>query len=269
MPPQKILITGVYGLVGNIAYRHLNTLTDRYEVYGLDRQRLASERAHSGGVMEVPAARFFEVDLANREATRAAVQGMDKVVQLAADPRPEAEWETILPSNVIGPYHVLEACKQAGVKRVIYGSSVMAVWSQFFSEPFAQLVQHYGVEADWNPGLRAAIPRLTRDTVPRPGELYGASKAWGEALAHIYAINQHFSCLCVRFGAIYPRDEDKTGPNPLWCSHRDTAQIIERCLDAPATLTFDIFYGLSDTGIDWIDLDHAREIIGYVPLDRE
>jgi hypothetical protein len=29
-----------------------------------------------------------------------------------------------------------------------------------------------------------------------------------------------------------------------------------------------MFYGVSDNPHRWFDLDHAREIVGYVPQDR-
>jgi nucleoside-diphosphate-sugar epimerase len=36
---RKVLVTGVYGLVGNVVYPHLCSLSNRFEVYGADRHR--------------------------------------------------------------------------------------------------------------------------------------------------------------------------------------------------------------------------------------
>ena len=44
MAVKPILITGVYGLVGSCAYRHLADMPDLFEVYGMDRQREPSPR---------------------------------------------------------------------------------------------------------------------------------------------------------------------------------------------------------------------------------
>jgi hypothetical protein len=33
-------------------------------------------------------------------------------------------------------------------------------------------------------------------------------------------------------------------------------------------LRFDIFFGVSDNGYRWVDLEHPRQVLGYVPLDR-
>ena len=37
---KKVLITGVYGLIGNVAYRRLVESGEDYEVHGLARRRM-------------------------------------------------------------------------------------------------------------------------------------------------------------------------------------------------------------------------------------
>ena len=44
--------------------------------------------------------------------------------------------------------------------------------------------------------------------------------------------------------------------------------MIEKCIEAPSSLKFDIFYPLSDNKWSYRDLEHARETVGYVPQDR-
>lgn len=51
-------------------------------------------------------------------------------------------------------------------------------------------------------------------------------------------------------------------------SQRDSVQIFERCVNADDDLKFDIFYGMSNNDLRWVDIDHARQVIGYVPQDR-
>ncbi|NQU96832.1 MAG: NAD(P)-dependent oxidoreductase, partial [Chloroflexi bacterium] len=48
---------------------------------------------------------------------------------------------------------------------------------------------------------------------------------------------------------------------------RDAAQIVERCVEAPDDVRFDVFYGVSDNRARFRDIEHAREVIGYVPED--
>jgi NAD+ dependent glucose-6-phosphate dehydrogenase len=262
---QKVLVTGVYGLVGNVVYQHLCSLSERFEVYGADRHRLASERARGISLSEVPSERFFQFDVADWPPVREAVEHMDLVVHLAADPRPEATWDTILPANLCGVYHVLEASRQAGVTRVVYASSMMTLWGHLFVEPCTLLMSQFQSSQNWETFLQPEIPRLTHLSPPCPNDLYGASKVWGEALAQVYAAQHFFSCLCVRFGTVTAEETLEEQASPLWCSQQDAGRIVACCLEAPETLTFDIFYALSNSPHPWVDLEHGRQLIGYVP----
>ncbi|MBT5872361.1 MAG: hypothetical protein HOH43_02990 [Candidatus Latescibacteria bacterium] len=51
-------------------------------------------------------------------------------------------------------------------------------------------------------------------------------------------------------------------------SQRDIVQMILRCVAAPKDIRFDIYYGLSNNDYRWVDIQRAREKIGYVPEDR-
>ena len=51
---------------------------------------------HASRTLQIPEDKFHRVDLTDLEALESAVQGMDVVVQMAADPRPEASWENLL-----------------------------------------------------------------------------------------------------------------------------------------------------------------------------
>ena len=115
MAPKKVLITGVYGLIAGALYRHLQAQPDLYDVYGLARRSQLSERAPKDEELAIPADKFILADLSTYSAVEKAVEGMDVVVQLAADPRPEASWESLLDSNIVGPRNVLEAAHRTGV----------------------------------------------------------------------------------------------------------------------------------------------------------
>ena len=53
-----------------------------------------------------------------------------------------------------------------------------------------------------------------------------------------------------------------------WCSQRDIVQLVERCVNAPDDLRFGIFYGMSDNRWCWVDIQNARDVLGYAPQDR-
>ncbi|MCH9045984.1 MAG: NAD(P)-dependent oxidoreductase, partial [SAR324 cluster bacterium] len=54
----------------------------------------------------------------------------------------------------------------------------------------------------------------------------------------------------------------------VWCSQRDVARLLEASIEAPETLKFDIFYGVSDNRWSYRDMEHARQVLGFVPEDR-
>ena len=79
-------------------------------------------------------------------------------------------------------------------------------------------------------------------------------------MAYMYAHNYAMSCLVVRIGMV-EAEEPPTAPVAIcsWCSQRDIAQLIERCVNAPESLRFDVFQGLSDNAYNMADIQHARE----------
>jgi hypothetical protein len=54
----------------------------------------------------------------------------------------------------------------------------------------------------------------------------------------------------------------------LWLSHRDTAQIVDLCINAPKSHRDDIFNATSDNSWKIFDITHAKEALGYKPEDR-
>jgi uronate dehydrogenase len=252
--PQRVLITGVYGVVGNATYARLQTQPAAYQVYGLDRERAFSARVAPGQGLDVPAARFYQADLQDRDALARAVEAQDAVVHLAADPEGRS-WESVLHNNIMGAYHVFEACRAAGVKRVVAASSYLV------SEGHRQ---HAGVYQDISAGRYADVPedfpRITVRTYPEPRSLYASSKVWLEALAQTY--QTHYACFCLRIGTC------SATPVPVtWCSPRDAAQLVECCLNAPAEPRCEVLYGFSRNRWCWLDIEETRRKVGYVPQD--
>jgi nucleoside-diphosphate-sugar epimerase len=110
---------------------------------------------------------------------------------------------------------------------------------------------------------------LTHESPVRPHGLYGCSKVWGEALARHFADTSPMSMLCLRIGRVTAADRP-SGPREfsVWCSQRDIAQMVERCLAAPDSLRFDVFFVCSENKWTYRDIEHARAAVGFVPEDR-
>ena len=137
---KRVLITGVYGLIGNVVYRRLVEGRDGqgqpcYEVHGLSRRERSSARISEENKLAVPASRFHLAHLEDYDAVRRAVAGMDAVIHMAADRSGARGWESILNSNLIGAYNVFEAARDAGVRRVVFASSIQTVFGYRDTEP--------------------------------------------------------------------------------------------------------------------------------------
>ncbi len=262
--PKKVLVTGAYGLIGNLVYDRLASRPDRYEVYGSSRRPYPSARAEKMAYREIAPERLRLADMADFEAVQRAVEGTDTVVHLAADPSGQGGWDSILHNNIRGAYHLFEACRLAGVRRILYASTNQVVFGYRDTEPYRSL-------------LTARFDQLSADSIrpidhtwpTRPLNAYACSKVFGESLAHMYAAVHGISCLVLRIGWVLP-DDRLPAPyaRALWCSRRDCVQLIERCIQAPDSLRFDIFFVQSDNAYNLVDIQHARDVLGYAPQDR-
>lgn len=260
---KKILITGVYGLISGVLYNHLKKQSSAYELYGLDRIKRASSSAPQNRIIDIDNTRFYKADITDPNSVQQAVKNMDVVVHLAADLRPDAPWDSILSNNIIGTYNVFKACKNNGVKRVIFASSIRVVLGYEQDEPYKAIAETRFQD------IPDKIPLINHLSPVRPTEPYAVSKVWGETLAKYYSDIHNLSCICLRIGWVNTKNKPyKPRDSAVWCSHRDITHLIEQCINADKNLLFDIFYGVSDNQYRWADIEHARNVVGYTPRDR-
>ena len=261
MSPKKVLITGVSGLVGSAAYLYLSQWPDRYVLYGLGRRRTLSERISDQRTVDLPEERFSVCDIADIDGVRQAVAGIDVVVHMAADPAGRG-WESLRDNNLIGTYNIYEACREAGVGRLISASTIQVSHGDTEEEPYRSVVEG-GTDSVFED-----LVKVSPATPAQPRNLYAASKVWSESLARVYAHSHDMSCLCVRIGWVTGEDEARNGRGDIWCSQRDIAELIKCCIDADDDVRFDIFYGMSDNRRRWVDIENARQRVGYIAQDR-
>jgi len=187
-----------------------------------------------------------EGDITDLERLKTLCQGMDTVLHLAGDAKPSAVWSDLLQANIIGTYNVFLAAKASGCRRVVYASSIHAI-----------------------SGYAADVQVKTSDPV-NPGDLYGVSKCFGEALARYMAEKEELSSIVLRIGAFQPvesaRAKEGIAMLDAWVSHRDLNQLIEKSIDVE-NLKFAIFHALSDNRFKRMDISDARALVGYAPQD--
>jgi NAD+ dependent glucose-6-phosphate dehydrogenase len=237
---QRVLLTGAGG---RVAEAILDDLADDYEWVLLDREPVTD------AVGETVVA-----DVTDGAAVGAAVEGVDAVVHLAGDPRPSAPWDSVLSNNVDGTHTVMRAAVDAGVDRVAFASSNHAVGAY---------------EDDREPELYRPDDGFELDgtELPRPGNLYGVSKAAGELLGRYFHDRHDLSVVCVRIGNLtegHPPEDYERG-QAMWLSYRDCAHLFDRCLQAD--YGYEIVYGVSDNERNYYSIERAREVLGYDPRD--
>jgi len=265
MPQKKILITGTSGLIGKLSWSLLSSSPDKYDLHALDRTEALSRQARGfSGKVVIPENRLTIADIADYGRISEALAGIDTVVHLAANPSPTAAWEDTLSANIRGFYNVFEASRIAGVKRIVYASSIRV------SEGYCNYVEPYRSIKDRNfKSVPDKFPLVKPSDPVRPIETYGASKVFGEALARVYSDVFGMSCLGIRIGQVSANNMPSMVQPGIWCSHDDIARIIQLCVDAPEELRYEIFYGLSDSRHGWIDNSKLHDLLGFVPRDNE
>jgi len=262
MALKKVLITGVSGIVGSSAYLHMCTSPDKYELYGLGRRRVLSDRVRDRRDIDMPEDRYSVCTLDDYDAVARAVEGMDAVVHMAADPG-GGDWNSLLHSNIIGAYNVFEACHRAGVARVIAASTIQVSNGHRAAAPYNAVGQ-----GRLEP-LPEGVDKISAQVPAEPRNLYASTKVFGESLCRTYSHTRGMSCLAIRIGWVVAEDRPRhRRAVDIWCSQRDIAGLIQACVDAPEEVRFAIFYGMSNNDHCWLDLSNARELLGFVPQDR-
>ena len=240
MSHQKVLITGMSGLIGQVVANRLESTCD---LIALNRRLVEGVTCH-------------QADIADLEAIRPAFDDIDVVVHLAA--AIQADWNGFLQSNIIGTYNVFEAARQTGVKRIIYASSGSVISGHEKQSPYREMTQgeYEKVPSTW--------PNLTHETPIWPQGIYGCTKVWGEALARYFSDSSDMSVICLRIGAVNAEDRPNQDRQfSVYCSQDNIAGMVEACVQAPDSVKFDIFYVVSNNKWSYRDMEHAREVLGY------
>ena len=226
---RRILFTGAAGGIGTMIRPLLAPLYP-----GL----VLSDKVKPANLL--PAENFVAADLTKPDEVAAAVKGADCVIHLGGF-SVEGPWDTILQANIIGCYNMLEAARQAGVKRLIFASSNHAV------------------------GFYPRKRKIGTDVTVRPDSRYGVSKAFGEALGALYSDKHGMRVTCLRIGNVGARPLD-VRRLAIWISPEDIVQLIQIGLEHP-DIRFEIVYGASDNASAWWDNSRARQL-GYRPKGK-
>ena len=186
----------------------------------------------------------FRLAMGDRYALRLA----ERDISLLSDrqPSPDADFcGSLMDNNILGTFNIFRAAKDAGCRRVVFASS-------------AQAVEGYPLDYQIRP-----------DDAPKPKNLYGASKAFGEGIAAYFAHQEGLSALSVRianFTTLSPGDRLSARDMSSFLSHRDATDLLERCIRVEG-VQYAVVHGVSNNRYTRLSLEETRCLLGYAPQD--
>ena len=186
MAATPILVTGAAGFIGyHVAWRLLAGGRDVVGIDNLNRYydpklkdaRLAELARYDGF-------RFHKLDLANRDGIASLFDAhrFAEVVHLAAQAGVRHSLSAphdYIDSNISGFLNVLEGCRHAGTRHLVYASSSSVY------------------------GANTMMPFSVAQNVDHPLSLYGASKKANELMAHAYSHLFGLPATGLRFFTVY------------------------------------------------------------------
>lgn len=198
--PSRVLVTGGAGFIGSHIVEHL--LNDEHisAVRILDNLS-TGDFSNIQPYLSHPKLDWMEGDIRDRDTCRKAVEGMDVLnhqAALGSVPRSIREPLTTFDNNINGFINILDAARQAGIRRVVYASSSSV----------------YG-DADYHP--------KTEDRIGKVLSPYAASKHSNETIAEAFAKSYGMRIAGFRYFNVFGPRQNPNGPYaaviPLFFKH--------------------------------------------------
>jgi UDP-glucuronate 4-epimerase len=183
---MKVLVTGAAGFIGMHVSQRL--LAAGVEVVGLDNLNdyydPTLKEARLARLQGTPGFSFTRMDVADRPGMAALFERerFDRVCHLAAQAGVRYSLQNphaYVDANLVGFVNVLEGCRHAGVKHLVYASS-SSVYGGNVKMPFSE-----------------------HDPVEHPVSLYAATKKANELMAHTYSHLFGLPTTGLRFFTVY------------------------------------------------------------------
>lgn len=239
MPSSLVLVTGSSGRIGQAVVKEL--LARGHPVRGFD-------RVPTPGLADM-----IVGDLIDPRAVIRAMQGAHCLIHLAATPDDDDFLTQLVPNNIIGVYHVLEAARAAKVQRLILASSGQVVWHQ---------------------RLRGPLP-VGVDVQPTPRYWYAAGKAFLEAAGRAFSESFGMQVIAVRLGWC-PRNQGHIDDirvadwaKDVYLSPADAGRFFACAVEAKLTEPYTLLYATSKPFKTLMyDLEPTKRLLGFEPQQR-
>ena len=241
---MKIGITGAEGTIGSVLRKGLS---NKYKIssFTLKNQDFES----------------IQMDLSNNNEIQGKFEGLDALIHLAADPRPEASWESVKKNNIEATFNVYNEVKKAGVKKIIFASTNHTQHGDtLLTTPETLDLQ------------KSKILSLENNT--NPDSLYAVSKLFGEDLGKYFSEQYKIKFIGLRIGWIVKGDDptvmcgtpSEDYLRSMYLSHRDCIQVFERALESSSNYL--IAYAISNNSRKVFDLKETSRTLNFNPEDN-
>jgi nucleoside-diphosphate-sugar epimerase len=198
---MRFLLTGAAGFIGGHVTRQL-------------KEHGHSVRAFDVRERDTGADEWIVGDLRDLEVLERAVDGVDRVIHLAAIPasRPRDEWPSVVDVNVRGTYLLMEAMARQGIRNVVFASSACVLggvcnWKYRPLPKYLPFDEESLVETDEPYSLSKIVNEQTAMMFVRHGffDAAIAMRFWNvrDAVTHGLGILHHPTVL---FATVHPHD---------------------------------------------------------------
>lgn len=226
---SRLLLTGAAGGLGKVLRERLQPMARVIRLSDV------AEMAPAAGAHE----EVVPCNLADKKSVDALVAGCDAIVHLGGV-SVERPFEEILEANIRGVFHVYEAARRHGVKRIVFASSNHVI------------------------GFYKQTERIDAHAARRPDGYYGLSKSFGEDMAQFYYDRYGIETVSIRIGSSFPEPANRRMMS-TWLSYRDLTTLIEKSLFTPG-VKHTVVYGASANRDVWWD-NSAAAHLGFAPQD--
>ncbi|MGL4551786.1 MAG: NAD-dependent epimerase/dehydratase family protein [Gemmataceae bacterium] len=234
---MRVLVTGSAGRIGRAAVAELRA--QGVPVRGFDIGPTPGlDDALVGSITDAP-------------LLRRAMAGVETLIHLAATPDDDDFHSRLLPNNLVGVYEVLEAAREADVKRIVLASTGQVVWWQ---------------------RLRGPVP-VGPDDAPTPRGWYAATKLFLEGAGRMLSGADGRTVLAVRLGWC-PRDAGQAREiagsvwaQDVYLSPGDAGRFFAAAARCPLDGGFHVVYAMSKPVRSATYDDGPARRLGYEPRD--
>lgn len=226
---KKLVLTGAAGRLGSYLREPLSKICD---------ELVSTDIADDIGQL-YPGESYVQADLAKMDDIGPVLEGAEMVVHFGAivDEKP---FEELLGPNFVGSYNIWEAGYKAGVRRIVYASSIHAV------------------------GMHLKSDFIGTDAEHRPDTFYGLAKCFTEDLGRMYWDKRGVESVHLRILSCAQVNNARALGS--WLSYQDLIQLVTRAIDTPS-VGFSVIYGVSKN--DRAPVDNAKaSFLGYRPVDN-